>query len=33
MIAPFNMGVYGEAWEVALGSQSLCQFYVYIAVP
>jgi uncharacterized protein YraI len=33
MIAPFNTGVYGELWEVALGSQSICQFYVYISVP
>ena len=33
MIAPFNMGTYGELWEVASGSQVICQFYVYITVP
>ena len=33
MIAPFNAGTYGELWEVAQGSQQICQFYVYISVP
>jgi len=33
MIAPFEPGVYGELWEVAQGSQTFCQFYVYISVP
>jgi hypothetical protein len=33
MIAPFETGVYGEVWEVAQGSQPICQFYVYINVP
>jgi uncharacterized protein YraI len=33
MIAPFEPGTYGELWEVAQGSQQLCQFYVYITVP
>jgi hypothetical protein len=32
MIAPFDPGTYGEAWEVALGNQPICQFYVYIEV-
>ena len=32
MIAPFEPGVYGEVWEVGQGSNSLCQFYVYIEV-
>jgi uncharacterized protein YraI len=32
MIAPFEPGVYGEAWEVGQGSKVLCQFYVYIEV-
>jgi uncharacterized protein YraI len=32
MIAPFDPGTYGELWEVALGNQSICQFYVYIEV-
>lgn len=33
MIAPFKAGRYGEMWEVGQGSQTLCQFYVYITVP
>jgi uncharacterized protein YraI len=33
MIAPFNMGTYGEVWELATGNQQICQFYVYINVP
>lgn len=33
MIAPFNMGAYGELWEVARSNQVICQFYVYIQVP
>ncbi len=34
MIAPWNMGTYGEMWEVGAGSQkTICQFYVYINVP
>jgi uncharacterized protein YraI len=33
MIAPFNMGMYGEMWEVAQSNQVVCQFYVYIQVP
>jgi len=33
MIAPFDPGTYGELWEVAMGSQQFCQFYVYITVP
>ncbi len=32
MIAPFEPGVYGEAWQVVLGSQTICPFYVYITV-
>jgi hypothetical protein len=32
MIAPFEPGTYGEVWEVGQGSNSLCQFYVYIEV-
>jgi uncharacterized protein YraI len=33
MIAPYNTGTYGELWEVGMGSQVFCQFYVYINVP
>ncbi len=34
MIAPWNMGTYGEMWEVGAGSKkTICQFYVYITVP
>jgi len=33
MIAPFNIGTYGEMWEVARSNQVICQFYVYIQVP
>lgn len=30
MIAPFDPGVYGELWQVVLGNQTACHFYVYI---
>jgi hypothetical protein len=33
MIAPFNAGTFGELWEVVLGNQQICQFYIYIVVP
>ncbi len=32
MIAPFDPGTYGELWQIALGNQAVCQFYVYIEV-
>lgn len=32
MIAPFDPGVYGELWQVVLGNQPVCEFYVYIEV-
>lgn len=32
MIAPFDPGVYGELWQVVLGNQPVCQFYVYIEI-
>jgi len=32
MIAPFDPGVYGEMWQVVLGNQTICEFYVYIEV-
>jgi hypothetical protein len=32
MIAPFEPGFYGEAWQIAVGNQTVCQFYVYIQV-
>jgi uncharacterized protein YraI len=32
MIAPFEPGVYGELWHLALSNQTVCQFYVYITV-
>jgi hypothetical protein len=32
MIAPFDPGVYGEMWQVILGNQTVCQFYVFIEV-
>lgn len=32
MIAPFDPGIYGELWQVVLGNQPVCQFYVYIEV-
>ena len=32
MIAPFNQGTYGEMWQVVLGNQTICPFYVYIQV-
>jgi uncharacterized protein YraI len=33
MLAPFNAGSYGEAWELVQGNKQLCQFFVYINVP
>jgi uncharacterized protein YraI len=32
MIAPFEPGVYGELWQLVLGNQPVCEFYVYISV-
>ena len=32
MIAPFEPGFYGEAWQVVYGNQTVCPFYVYIEV-
>jgi uncharacterized protein YraI len=32
MLAPFGPGVFGELWQVSLGNQTICQFYVYIEV-
>jgi len=32
MIAPFDAGSYGEVWQVVLGNQPVCEFYVYIQV-
>ena len=32
MIAPFDPGTYGELWQVVLGNQPVCEFYVYILV-
>jgi uncharacterized protein YraI len=32
MIAPYDPGLYGEMWQVVLGNQTVCQFYVYIEV-
>lgn len=32
MIAPYDPGVYGELWQVVLGNQPVCQFYVYVEV-
>jgi uncharacterized protein YraI len=32
MIAPYTPGVYGEMWQIVLGSQTICPFYVYIEV-
>jgi uncharacterized protein YraI len=32
MIAPFDPGTYGELWQVVVGSQPVCEFYVYIQV-
>ena len=32
MIAPYTPGLYGEMWQVVLGSQTICPFYVYIEV-
>jgi uncharacterized protein YraI len=33
MLAPFGPGQFGEMWQVILGNQTICQFYVYITVP
>jgi uncharacterized protein YraI len=32
MIAPFDPGAYGEVWQVVVGNQPVCEFYVYIQV-
>ena len=32
MMAPYNPGTYSELWQVILGSQVICPFYVNIAV-
>ena len=32
MISPFDIGSYGELWQVAWGGSLLCEFYVYIEV-
>jgi uncharacterized protein YraI len=32
MIAPFTPGVYGEMWQIVLGNQTICPFYIYIEV-
>ena len=32
MLAPHDAGKYGELWQVSLGNQPVCQFYVYIEV-
>jgi hypothetical protein len=32
MLAPFSPGAFGELWQVSYGSQTVCQFWVYIAV-
>ncbi|NJD59707.1 MAG: hypothetical protein FIA98_09950 [Anaerolineae bacterium] len=32
MLAPFDPGVYGELWQIAAGSQVVCQFWIYINV-
>ena len=33
MLAPFGPGDFGELWQVVYGSQTVCQFWVYIVVP
>ncbi len=33
MLGPFGPGQFGELWQVVLGNQPVCQFYVYITVP
>jgi len=33
MLAPFGPGTFGELWQVVLGNQPACDFYVYIQVP
>jgi len=32
MLAPIDPGIYGELWQITLGNQSVCQFYIYIEV-
>ncbi|PWB54408.1 MAG: hypothetical protein C3F13_06540, partial [Anaerolineales bacterium] len=32
MLAPYDPGTYGELWQVASGSQVVCQFWIYINV-
>jgi uncharacterized protein YraI len=32
MLAPFGPGTFGELWQVVLGNQAVCEFYVYITV-
>jgi uncharacterized protein YraI len=32
MLAPFEMGTFGEVWQLTYGNQPVCQFYVYIEV-
>lgn len=32
MLAPFGPGTFGELWQIVLGSQPICEFYVYIEV-
>lgn len=30
MLVPFTAGTYGELWQITLGNQPVCQFYLYI---
>ncbi len=32
MLAPFSPGAFGELWQLSYGGQTVCQFWVYIAV-
>jgi len=32
MLAPFGQGAFGELWQISYGGQTVCQFWVYIAV-
>ncbi len=32
MLAPYDPGTYGELWQIASGSQVVCQFWIYINV-
>ncbi len=32
MLAPFSPGAFGELWQISYGGQTICQFWVYIAV-